>query len=205
MEIVKSRKTKEKQSELYGLILAGGKSTRMGSDKGLIDYHGKPQREYLFELASLFCEKVYYSAREDQLHSFSNKKEVILDQDDYQGPLNGIMSAHHAYPKTAFLVLACDLPLLNEDGLRELIEHRDRSKYATVFSKKDSGMPEPLIAIWEPEALREAKTYWKKAKSSSPKAYLLQSDIRLVTPSKEEQLYNTNSVEEYRMVKQKLD
>ncbi|MEM1257158.1 MAG: NTP transferase domain-containing protein, partial [Bacteroidota bacterium] len=79
---------KNEASPLYGLILSGGRSIRMGHDKGLIAYHGSPQREYLYNLATQFCEAVHYSARKDQLDSFPDKSKVIVDKNDYQGPFN---------------------------------------------------------------------------------------------------------------------
>lgn len=191
-------------TKLYGLILTGGKSTRMGSDKSLLNYHGKSQRAYLYHAASKICDHVFYSAREDQLPSFPQKEQVIVDQNMYKGPFNGILSAHLAYPNAAWLVLACDLPLLDDKGLAELVTARSPQKMATAFASKKSHLPEPLIAIWEPKALKEAINYLSNAKSSCPRKFLIQSDIALVTPSKEAFLYNANSLEEYQMAKTKL-
>ena len=189
---------------VFGLILCGGQSTRMGNDKGLISYHGKPQRDYLYDLASQFCETVYYSARKDQLCSFSDSTKVIVDKNRYPGPFNGILSAHEAHEDVAWLILACDLPLLDEKGLLELVSNRNISKYATAFSSKDSGMPEPLLAIWEPQALVAAKQYLETGNDFGTRQFLTQSEIQLIVPHTEEQLYNANSMEDYKLVKQKL-
>ncbi|UOY06631.1 NTP transferase domain-containing protein [Muricauda sp. SCSIO 64092] len=193
-----------KPPRLYGLILSGGQSNRMGNDKGLLTYHGKPQREYLFELAEGFCDNVYFSARQDQLQSFPDHMPVITDQNTYRGPFNGILSAHSAHPNVAWLVLACDLPLLDKKGLYELVSHRNQDKVATAFSAKGSGLPEPLIAIWEPQALVAAKEYLKTVQSSCPRKFLINSDIQLVEPSQEDFLFNANSMEEYQLAKEKL-
>ena len=194
----------KREPKIYGLILSGGKSTRMGNDKGLIDYHGKPQREYLYELAVRFCDRVYFSIRKDQLDSFAKGVKVIVDKDRYPGPFNGILSAHDQHPMVAWLVLACDLPLLNEKGLMELVGSRNTAKYATAFCSKHSGRPEPLIAIWELKALEVAKAHLETAGNLSPRAFLMNADIQLVVPSSEEQLYNANSKEDYHLVKEKL-
>ena len=52
--------------KLYGLVLSGGKSTRMGTDKGLITYHGIPQREYIYKLLEEVCDATFLSIRDDQ-------------------------------------------------------------------------------------------------------------------------------------------
>lgn len=191
-------------TKLYGLILAGGKSTRMGSDKGLLNYHGEPQRDYLYRAAATVCDQVFYSARQDQEASFNASAPLIIDQNKYRGPFNGILSAHQAHPEVAWLVLACDLPLIDADGLAALVAARDPQKAATAFASKDTHLPEPLIAIWEPQGLTEAMTYLETAQSSCPRKYLINAATVLVKPPKEEYLYNANSLEDYQLAKKKL-
>ena len=48
-------------SVLHGLVVCGGQSTRMGMDKSQLQYHGVPQREWLYELLQPLCEDVYIS------------------------------------------------------------------------------------------------------------------------------------------------
>src|SRR3546814_822414 len=96
---------------LYGLVLVGGKSSRMGHDKSIISYHGIPQREYLYNLLSEICDAVFLSLRADQ--HIGDGLKFILDGNQYKGPYNGLMSAHHQFPHVAWLALACDLPLMD--------------------------------------------------------------------------------------------
>ena len=103
-----------------GLVLAGGKSTRMGRDKGLLSYHDKPQREYLYEQMRPLCRDVYLSIRPEQKDSLPEGFASIADENIYRGPLNGLLSAHHAFPEAAWLVVACDLPFLGSGDLRRL-------------------------------------------------------------------------------------
>ena len=72
-------------SETLGLVLAGGLSTRMGTDKGLINYHGTPQREYLFELLSKVCHRVFTSCRIGQ--DVPAALNPIVDAFDYPGQI----------------------------------------------------------------------------------------------------------------------
>ncbi|WP_337251646.1 molybdenum cofactor guanylyltransferase [Maribacter halichondriae] len=97
-------------AKIYGLVLSGGKSSRMGTDKGLIDYHGAPQREYLYDLLSQVCERTFISLREEQESELPARMQTIIDLNEFKGPYNGLLSAHKKFPDVAWLVLACDLP-----------------------------------------------------------------------------------------------
>ncbi|NKI32305.1 NTP transferase domain-containing protein [Croceivirga thetidis] len=182
--------------KLYGLILCGGLSTRMGKDKDELKYHGIPQSRYMFELASNCCEQTFYSVREDQKSSYNGLPKII-DRDEYQGPLNGILSAHEEFPKVAWLVLACDLPLLNLPNIQNLVLQRDNSKNATVFSKREDNLPEPLVAIWEPKGLRNLKNNIAEKRAFGPRQFLRSTEIAFVYPSDENVLFNANSMEQF--------
>ncbi len=190
---------------LYGLILSGGKSSRMGTDKALINYHGRPQQELLFELVREFCEHTYISLREDQRDDLSEKFKVIVDLNEYPGPLNGILSAHKKYPEAAWLVIACDLPLLNKETLQLLVKGRDASKDATALATKTSGLPEPLAAIWEPKGLQHVKEYLINATSSCPRKFLINTETHLIFPENDDVLANANSMQDYRRIKDALN
>ncbi len=191
-------------TSLNGLVLAGGKSTRMGRDKGTIDYHGIPQREYLYNLLSAVCEEVFMSLQPNQLPGLKGDFKYILDQDRFKGPYNGLLSAHRQFPKAAWLVLACDLPFMDLQGIELLVENRDRSKVATAFALKENPLPEPLAAIWEPHGLAQSEIHLSGQISGSPREYLINSSVELVFPESEEILINANSKEEYEMALTKL-
>lgn len=188
-------------SKLYGLVLSGGKSTRMGTDKGLIDYHGVSQQEYVSKLLSKVCDAIFLSINPEQEITATN---TIVDENIYDGPYNGILSAHHKFPEVAWLVVACDLPLLDVKALEQLITERDTTKMVTTFATKESKLPEPLCAIWEVEGLKVSKEFLNKGESKSPRKFLLQNDIALVFPENEEVLLNVNSKEAYEIAKLKI-
>lgn len=183
--------------KIYGLVLSGGKSSRMGTDKGLIPYHGVPQREYLYTLLDEVCDKTFISLREEQKDELPPEMETIIDLNEFRGPYNGLLSAHKKYPEVAWLVLACDLPLIDIPALKELISERDASKQATAFALKENPLPEPLCAIWEPEALQSSIRYLEGGNGTCPRKYLINHDTKLVFPLKEKVLLNANSQEEY--------
>ena len=191
-------------AKLYGLVLSGGKSTRMGTDKGLIEYHGVPQREYLYNLLSQFCENTFISLREEQKAEVPETMKTIVDLNEFRGPYNGLLSAHKKYPDAAWLVLACDLPLMDLDALKELISQRDSTKQATSFALKENPLPEPLCAIWEPLALQKSVLYLESGNGTCPRKYLINHDTKLVFPKNENVLLNANSKEEYKEALHKL-
>ena len=155
-----------KDTKIIGLVLAGGKSMRMGQDKGLLNYRGKPHRMYLLEELAPLCDSVFLSIRKEQEAALENDVPRIVDENIYRGPFNGLLSAHHAFPDAALLVIACDLPLVDRQVLKYLLDHRDPNSVATAFASKESNLPEPLAALWEPSGLAAAEVSLRTAKSS---------------------------------------
>lgn len=191
-------------TKIYGLVLTGGKSTRMGTDKGLIEYHGVAQREYLYTLLQQVCDKTYMSIREEQASEFTEIHNLIIDQNNFKGPYNGLLSAHNYNPNVAWLVLACDLPLMDQDALEQLIGFRNPNKMATAFATRESGLPEPLCAIWEASGLEKSLDYLENGPGTCPRKFLINEDIKLVFPENEEVLWNANFKEDYEKVLLKL-
>ena len=188
---------------LYGLVLAGGKSSRMGEDKGLIEYHqGQPQRMYIYNLLSSLCEKAFFGLRLDQ-KTEAGELPLIIDNENYQGPFKCLHAAHDAHPLQAWLVVACDLPFITEDTLRKLIRERDRTKVATAYYQPEQDYPEPLVAIWEPEGLRLAKIYASSG-NNSPARFLKGANYKKVTPDKKEELMNVNRPEDFEQAKAQI-
>jgi len=185
------------KDKIYGLVLSGGKSTRMGEDKGLITYHNLPQREHLYHLLNEVCDQTFLSIRKDQEKEISDSFKTIVDNNEFRGPYNGLLSAHKAHPEVAWLVLACDLPLMDKKALQELIAARNSDKIASAFADADDPLPEPLCAIWEPEALQKSVAYLEAGNGSCPRKFLINSDVNLVFPKEKEVLLNANSRAEY--------
>jgi molybdopterin-guanine dinucleotide biosynthesis protein A len=175
--------------DVYGLVLAGGRSVRMGTDKGLLDYKGKPQREYLFDLLSNVCEQVFTSCRAEQnvpvfLHP-------IVDNFDYEGPINGILTGIQTHPEKAWLVIAVDMPFVDLGALEFLLANRDKSKLATCFLNEAENFPEPLLTVWEPTAYAQLKAY-AAAGNISPRMFLESNPIKTVKPADKKVLLNIN-------------
>ncbi len=187
------------KSILNGLILNGGSSTRMGSPKAHIQYHRQPQDQYLFALLTTLCDAVYFSVKQK---SDSFPYPQIEDQLRLETPLNGIYSALKFDPLGRWLVVAIDMPLLDKDALKDLINHSDPTKVATCYYDSSGKRPEPLVSIWEPASLALVENFIEKG-GVSPRRFLESNNIQLIVAKDPEVLLNINSKEELKIFRKK--
>ena len=181
------------------LLLAGGRSRRMSCDKATLLYEGKTQLERATDLLQQFCPVVYLSLRKGQhVPSKKCKLPVIEDAFDEIGPLGGILSAFAVRPKEAWLVVACDLPLLGENTIRHLLQERDPNRIATAYRSTSDNLPEPLCAVYEPHAFSQMQQFQQKQKIRCPRKILMQTDTKLLAPIEPHALDNVNTPEEYK-------
>lgn len=184
--------------DLFGLVLAGGKSSRMGRDKSTLSYHSQiQQRRVAHQLLMMFCKAAYISCRAEQEHITQDDLPYIPDKNQYGGPMNGILSAHHLHPEAAWLVIAVDLPHVKASTIETLVGARNPEKMATAYATHSTGLPEPLAAIWEPQGLISAEEHLQHRKGNCPRKLLLKSDIQLVYPDDDLELFNANYPEDY--------
>src|SRR5690606_40798592 len=122
---------------------------------------------------------IFMSIREEQECEFIGDYNLIIDQNEHKGPYNGILSAHQYDPRASWLVLACDLPLIDKKALEFLIGERDPNKMATAYATRHSGLPEPLRAIWGPEGLQRSKEYLDAGSGTCPRNCLVNGDSKL--------------------------
>jgi molybdenum cofactor guanylyltransferase len=194
---------KPKKNSLYGLVLAGGKSTRMKKDKSALDIHGKSQIAFAYELLTQYCDQVFVSIRKDQSQSELFKNYLQLyDSDPFLniGPLGGILSAMTQHPEADWLVLACDLPYVTPKTIKYLIEHRNREKVATAYISEEDDLPEPLCAIYEAHSLDQLIDY-RKNNHICPRKFMMNTDVALVKQPEKNSLINVNNPDDYRKAK----
>lgn len=189
------------KSSLKGLVLAGGASTRMGSDKGLMDYHGGPQREYLLRLLKGFTDEAYISCRPGQISD--SILPVIEDKYQDLGPFGGILSAFEFDPHVAWLVVACDFPLLDHAAISQLVEERDMTSIATSFLDTHTLMPEPWITILEPKIYPILQDYHARGRSSL-RGILVDFNSALIRAKDPNVLLNANTPEEEAQIRKMI-
>jgi molybdopterin-guanine dinucleotide biosynthesis protein A len=180
-------------SDINGLILNGGKSQRMGFDKGLISFHNKPQSEYLYELLGSMCRQVFMSYKaEDPIVNLQN---YIVDKFALDSPLNGILSAFEFDPDHAWLTVPIDMPFITREIIDLLVAERDKECDATCFTDADGILPEPLVTIWEPLAFPKLKQF-QSAGKKSPRDFLISNRVKLLKAPHHNFHLNVNTPEE---------
>jgi molybdopterin-guanine dinucleotide biosynthesis protein A len=182
---------------LYGLVLAGGRSTRMQRDKATLEYAGRSQLERAVELIGPLVERVFVSVRPDQTADpLRARYTQIVDSGDVAGPLAGIIAAQSRHPDAAWLVLACDLPLLDRQTLEHLLRSRRPERQATAYRSSRDGLPEPLCAIYEPSSREAIRTHVASGRDC-PRKFLLNADTALLDQLRPDALDNVNTPQEY--------
>jgi molybdopterin-guanine dinucleotide biosynthesis protein A len=184
-------------ADLYGLVLAGGRSTRMKRDKASLEYAGKPQLVRAMEIIAPLVARAFVSVRPEQLQDPQRAVyDTIADLRPGLGPIAGIHAALIKFPEHAWLVLACDLPFLNPRTLQFLLAHRCETRLATAFRSRVDARPEPLCAIYEP-ASRTGLEAWIGQGQTCPRKWLSQADAELLDLPEPRALDNVNTEEEY--------
>lgn len=181
-------------TDLNGLVLGGGRSSRMGEDKSLLIYHDLPQRDHLFKVLKPFCNEVFFSCRSDQQDS--TLKNPLIDRFEMETPLNGILSAFQKYADTAWLTVPVDMPNIGAKAVDFLIQHRNREKVASCFYDSDGVKPEPLFTIWEPRAFPLLVKFYDRG-GVSPREFLLRNPVELLVAPDRDLLVNVNTREEW--------
>ncbi len=188
---------------VHGLVLAGGKSSRMGTDKAFLKYHDREQARHMAEVLKEHCKSVAYSLARGQTKSFQPDQETIYDLFDALGPFGGILSAFRTRPDVAWLVVACDQPLLSENHIEYLLAQRNPSKIASCFHNPETGFPEPLITLWEPRAYPRLLEFLAMG-YACPRKVLINSDVELLHIEDHEFMKNANTKDEMLELKNRI-
>jgi molybdopterin-guanine dinucleotide biosynthesis protein A len=189
------------KSPLRALILAGGESRRMGHDKSQIDYHGRPQEVHLAEVCQELGLTVSISKRHeerDEIGGFPVLKDVFLGM----GPYGAILTAFQKYRNTALLVLACDLPFIDGEKIKELITSRAPHQFMTALKGASKDFAEPLVAIYEPR-MYPRMLHGLGLGYNCPTKLLRNTDIQSVEV-KDEVVMNINTPEDLADVDQRI-
>lgn len=187
---------------LSGLVLAGGHSRRMGRDKSTLEYGGQPQWQRAMSLLQGFCSEVYLSTRPGQ--ELPAGVPCLTDRFLDFGPIGGLLTALHSRPGTAWLVLACDLPLVDTAVLQHLVDGRRPLAPATAYADPATGLPEPLCTIWEPRMRARLHRFLAEG-IHCPRKALIRSPIALLDLQPVDALMNINTPGDLEKVRERLE
>lgn len=142
---------------MLGVVLSGGQSTRMGTDKGLIRLEARNWAQTASEKLTASNLRVVISVNAAQYDTYATifpADQLVKDKEELllKGPLLGVLTVHAAFPDEDLLVLACDMPLMETAVLQQLVDAwQTAAQDACVFS--NNHQPEPLCAIYRAAAL----------------------------------------------------
>ena len=188
----------ESGNALYGLVLAGGRSRRMGQDKAGLLRGGQSQLAYTVQLLENFVDRVFVSTRADQRDEAERRQfEQIIDRYQDIGPVAGILSAMEEFPENDWLVVACDLPNIDAQTLGELLLHRSSEKPFTAFASSHDGLPEPLCAVYSSSSAGIVRRFVAD-NIVCPRKILIRSDTLLLEQVNPHALDNVNTPDDLR-------
>lgn len=185
---------------LSGLVLAGGLSTRFGSDKAAARIGGLSLLERAVRLLGHCLDDVRVSVRPGQAgDALRARFRCLADLHANRGPAAGLEAAHARAPRRAWLALACDQPGLSRRDIERLIAERDPRCAATAFCNPDSGAAEPLCAIYEPATLADLSRTVAAGAAVSLRGYLKGRPLKLIPL----EITNINNYEDFRRFAQR--
>jgi molybdopterin-guanine dinucleotide biosynthesis protein A len=205
-QIIGFFKTKMEQAKpvLNGLVLAGGESSRMGYDKGAVKWYGKEQRYHMADLLKQHCSEVFISCRDkEQQKEIDPEYLSLADTFIGLGPYGAILSAFREKPDSAWLVIACDLPLVDANVMQHLVDSRNTATIATAYKSEINDFPEPLITIWEPKSYPSLLQFLAQG-YSCPRKVLINSEVTLLRSPIADALANVNTPEELERIQRIL-
>lgn len=131
------------KKNITGIILVGGKSSRMGSDKGIVKLNGKTFIEHILEAILPNVNEVLIIANNDNYNNLGYK--VIKDKIKDCGPLGGIYTGLMNSKTENNIVVSCDIPFINSDLVKYIIENTSNADITVPVYK---GNIEPLCAVY---------------------------------------------------------
>ena len=181
------------ETPLFGLILSGGRSRRMGQDKALLERDGKSQLAWAAGILDGHVMRTFVSTRADQVDEPERSRfDQIVDRYEDLGPLAGILSAMDEHPDADWLVIACDLPNISGATIAHLISHRSDAHPFTAFVSSHDGLPEPLCAIWRAGTADIIRGFMAEG-IKCPRKILIRSDTHLIEQADPRWLDNINT------------
>mgnify|MGYP003541600774 CR=1 FL=1 len=143
---------------MLGIILCGGQSSRMGSDKGLLKLEAKTWAQTAIDKMSALSIPIKISVNSQQYPDYKlvfPPTDLVKDDTtlSLKGPLLGVLSSHLQFPQEDLFVLACDMPLMESSLLYTLFTHYQQEPSFNAYVFVNDGEAEPLCGIYKASGL----------------------------------------------------
>jgi molybdopterin-guanine dinucleotide biosynthesis protein A len=141
----------------YGLVLCGGKSARMETDKCFLTYFGQPQWYHVYQMLEEHCADVFISCNGSQIGRFDKGSRIIVDDSAFEdaGPMSSLLSAFKTCPERDVFVVGCDYPFLSGAELGKFFSSVQTGDMASAFFNETENVYEPVIG-WYSHHCRRA-------------------------------------------------
>lgn len=145
---------------MIGIVLSGGKSSRMGADKGMLQLAGKSWAGHAYEKLSALLPECYLSVRQVQVpyydRNFDHGKLIIDDASlGISGPLLALLSGHIKFPDEDIFVIACDMVNMDARPIRFLLQQKEQQPLKECWLYYDEDGMQPLLAIYSSALLQK--------------------------------------------------
>lgn len=189
------------------IILGGGRSSRIGRDKGQLELDNRSLFEIVLAKLESVVEQIILVTNDPELFDGYHGFQTVTDEIPYQGPLGGILAGLSASPKQYNLVVAYDMPFLKIDLVKFLFSQV--SGVDVVIPCSEKGI-EPLFSIYSKNclpAIRKSMESGKKRVIS----FFDQVEVRYIDKEKVKEFdpeylsfFNINTEEDWDKAKQVL-
>jgi len=210
------------QADIRPLLIAGGRSTRMGTAKHLLRWiNDRPLYQHSLEKLHGACpasDTLYISLRDvgqwlelKDSSLGSTRIQPIYDStglvsqvepsnsnNESNGPAAGLLAAYNFSPTTTWLIAGCDYPLLTTAALQQLV--KEYVPAVTCFSNS-KGWCEPLLAIWSPAALQQLQENVLRGRSG-PSCVIQSLGGKVIRPKEEDWIFGANTKQEWNVAMQ---
>lgn len=187
------------RKDITGIVVCGGKSSRMGKDKSMLAYHGRPQWQYMQALLSGFCSKVFLSVNEYQAQVLPPHLPLLEDLPAYRekGPMAALLTAFDILPGQDILLAGCDYPFLQQEELWHFLSFALEAPSAAAFYNEKENLYEPLLAFYPQETAAQARNLALTG-NYALQSLLRQSEARKYDPLDAQSIKSADTPEQYR-------
>lgn len=178
------------------LVACGGKSSRMGTEKHMLQYYQKPQCYHLFDLLLPFCTKVFISCNDKQSKSIDSNYPMIIDDNLFSniGPMAALLTAFTKYPHKNILMIGCDYPFITASDLAQFNKQYNLTPQAYYNTIED--LYEPLLA-WYPFTAFEELNKRFHANQYSLQHFLKESNTKKIFPKSKVSIKSVDTPQEF--------